>query len=157
MSRYSNVSNDIWYDAEFYELNSNEKLFYFYLLTNPQCNNAGFYRLPPRVIERDLGSSEMVKTKSKLWKYDEDNEVVLIPNYLKYNQSKGITQLKSIANNIRSLPNSPLFVDFANEIIKYCTQDLSFLNEITIKYIRYQIEFREDNVSSFISKIINNI
>ena len=65
-------------------------IIYFYILTNPSTNQAGFYRLVKDDVEYVLGKkgkAELLKG-TPLYKYDEVNEVVWIPNYLKYNFAK---------------------------------------------------------------------
>lgn len=58
MSRYTAISTDIWNDREFRKLTPTGKLLYFYILTNPSTNQAGFYRLVKDDVEYVLGKKE---------------------------------------------------------------------------------------------------
>ena len=121
MSRYTAISTDIWNDREFRKLTPTGKLLYFYILTNPSTNQAGFYRLVKDDVEYVLGKkgkAELLKG-TPLYKYDEVNEVVWIPNYLKYNFAKSKQQTTGVNRAVERLPYCDLMVDFYVNFLKY--------------------------------------
>lgn len=155
MARYSLIMNDMWIDREFRNLEPKGKLLYIYLLTNPYCNQSGLYRLPIDIVELEVRASDLLLQDNHLWKYDKDNEVVYIPNYLKYNTAKTLLQIKGVASSIKSLPCTPLIVDFIANYVKNVSQDLTVFHESIIKMLEYQLEFRNDNKSILIKSILN--
>jgi len=119
--RYTVLSNEIWQDDAFLDLDRDNKLFYYYLLSSPNGNAAGMFRQSEKIINRDMweGASEMLYADTKLWKYDPEASVVLIPNYLKYNQAKNARQIKGLNNALKGLPETPLLIDFFCAFYKY--------------------------------------
>ena len=126
MSRYTTITTDIWHDKEFKRLSAVGKTVYLFVLTSPYSNQCGFYRLPLDCVEFALGkrgAEELTKNATTLYKYDEDNEVVFIPNYLKYNVAKSPQQINGVARAAASLPYSYLTVDFTEKYIEYCGEE----------------------------------
>lgn len=125
MSRYTAISNDIWSDREFRKLSPVGKNVYLFILTNPQGNQAGMYRLSLDLVEFYLGKDAVdeMLTGSPLYKYDKENEVVLIPNYLKYNIAKSNQQLQGVARCVASIPYCTLVVDWMESFIRYTGED----------------------------------
>lgn len=121
MSRYTAISTDIWNDREFRKLTPTGKLLYFYILTNPSTNQAGFYRLVMDDVEYVLGKKgkEELLKGTPLYKYDTVNEVVWIPNYLKYNVARSRAQISGVNHTVLTLPYCGLMVDFYINFMKF--------------------------------------
>lgn len=138
MSRYTAISTDIWNDREFRKLTPTGKLLYFYILTNPGTNQAGFYRLVMDDVEYVLGKkgkAELLKG-TPLYKYDEVNEVVWIPNYLKYNAAKSKQQTAGVNRSVERLPYCDLMVDFYVNFLKYSGREaLKNVSESVREYV----------------------
>ena len=138
MSRYSLITTDTWYDQEFLELSDTEKLVWFYLLTSPLSNQAGFFKLPPKYLRVALGekAEAALIQPSKLYKYDLATEQVLLLNYLKYNTAKSPQQLSGVRRDLRGLQPCPLFGDFILRAQRWCGEkvleymDKSFMTQI---------------------------
>ena len=124
MSRYSNITNEIWRDKEVRQLDPEQKLLYLYLLTSPQCNSAGLYRLSPDDVTHDLaeGYAQHLTEEIKLWRYDVESETVFLPNYLKYNTAKTALQYKGLNSSVRTLSWNPLIVHWLYAVNRYCGQ-----------------------------------
>lgn len=138
MSRYTNISTDIWKDPDFRVMPYDAKLLYIYLLTSSDSNIAGMYRLPEEDIERNVGKSALTEFRNgqKFWKYDKRTETILIPNYLKYNTVRSAPQFKALNNAIRSLSWSDLFVDWTYYVIRYCGDNaLAYIEKTILRYV----------------------
>lgn len=75
----------------------NYKLFYIYLLTNPNINQIGIYQITRKQMSFELGFSiEVINTlmnrfenNLNLIKYDENTREICIKNWGKYNLNNG--------------------------------------------------------------------
>lgn len=99
MGKRTWIDSDMWGDTD--DLQSEDKLFYLYLLTNEQRNIAGYYKVNLKHIAIDLGISsveaeERLKKKQKYWDYDEETKQVLIPKFTRYNIVKSKQQLAKL-------------------------------------------------------------
>lgn len=99
-------------------MNATQQLLYFKLLTHPFHNKVGFYHLDLEYTARMLMRCTQAKLKKELmaetglWKYDETTDVVLIPNYLKYNKIAGSKSLTGVKRELEQLPKTKLCVEF---------------------------------------------
>lgn len=155
MSRFTSISNDIWSDKEFKNLSPIGKNVYLFVLTNPQGNQSGIYRLPLDLVEFYLGEegAEEIKKENKLFKYDVEKEIVFIPNYLKYNVAKSQSQLKAMSRNIASLPYCELLVDFCESLVKYSGDEaLKYLPDAVKGYVSKRAK-KENREHLFITMI----
>lgn len=128
MGRFTIIDSSIWTDREFEQLDFDGKLLYFYVLSSPIGNMAGYYRLPIKQIVCDLEiPKERIEpnllSQKKLWKYDEKTSQILLPNYLKYNRIGGANQLKAINSSIRTLSFCELHIDFMKALLTYSRLD----------------------------------
>ena len=88
MGRRTWIDSDLWNDTD--DLDSTEKLFYIYLLTNEQRNIAGYYKINEKHVAMDLGLSvgevhQLLCKTTKYWQYAPIEKQVLIPKFTKYN------------------------------------------------------------------------
>ncbi len=137
MDRYSNVHTRMWYAKDFKALDDEDKLLFIYLITSPHSNSAGYYRLPLGYAAHDLGkSSERVSkgfrslSESGFIAYDEDSEVVLVRNYLRYNPIQNINQAKGTARVASAVPDSPLLGRFLTCVEEHAPQHMGYFEEL---------------------------
>lgn len=101
MAKYRPVMIKIWNDSWFLSLTDQEKVFWFFLLTNPYFHISGIYELPKPLISPFQGGVEI------LTKFEKDGKVVykegwiLIKNYLK-NQAEQLQKKDNIYKSISS-------------------------------------------------------
>ena len=149
MSRYTNITTDIWKDPDFRTMSYSSKLLYLYLLTADNSNIAGMYRLCEEDILRNVGQEALdaFKEGNRLWVYDRKTETLLLPNYLKYNVAKSPQQFKAMNSAIRTLSWSELFVEWMYYVLRYCGDNaLNYIEGTIKKYVQTkaaQLETRE--------------
>lgn len=118
MAGYSIIVSSIHSDEEFKALTATQQLLYFKLLTHPFHNKAGFFHLDIEYTARMMMRCTQAKLKKELlaetdlWKYDESTDVILIPNYLKYNKAAGSKSLTGLKRELEQLPKTRLCVEF---------------------------------------------
>ena len=91
------VQNEFWTDSKVVEQFSPEdRLFFLYLITNPQTKQLGIYPLIPKIASFQLGwSEETVRTmierfvNYKLIVYSEATKEVAVKNYLRHSITTG--------------------------------------------------------------------
>lgn len=105
------ISSDIWHDAWFDTLSGEDKLLWFYLLTNERTNMLGIYEIPMRKIcfETNMSESRVRKgfegfAKASKASYTDDGYVIL-RNFIK-NQKYNPNMKKSAMAIYHDLPNS---------------------------------------------------
>ena len=128
-SRYIRVATKFWQDEKVRALGDDSKLLYLYVLTSPHSNMAGYYVLPKPYVAYDLNRlpERLDKAFSKLLhhgliKYCKQSDVVLIPNFLKYNPMQNQNQAKGAARRVAELPSNTLRDDFEVVLEKYAKQ-----------------------------------
>ena len=105
MAWYRQVHTKIWADSWFIELSIEQKLLFFYLITNRYTSVCGLYELPLRIMSFETGIDiEMLKLcfddifgKAGKAYYDYGSSVVWVVNMLKY---QGSTSPKLLAGKI---------------------------------------------------------
>lgn len=117
--RYRKVYVRIWSDEEFRPLDGDTKTLVFYLLTGPQTNRIGCYRLSLGAAAEDLGwkprslsrrFASVIATFG--WRYDEVARVIWIPSWWKYNPPENRNVLVGCLGDVVELPRSPLVAEF---------------------------------------------
>lgn len=128
-SRYIRIATKFWQDEKVKALTDDAKLLYLYVLTSPHSNMAGYYVLPKPYVAYDLNwlperldkaFSELLK--QGLIKYCKQSDVVLIPNFLKYNPMQNQNQAKGAARRVAELPSNTLREDFRTVLERYAKQ-----------------------------------
>lgn len=124
--RYVRVANKIWQDEKIKNLSDDAKLLYLYVLTSPHSNMAGYYVLPKPYVAYDLNwlPERLDKAfgellRNGLIKYCEQSDVVLIPNFLKYNPMQNKNQAIGAARRVRELPSNTLAKDFLTVLKRF--------------------------------------
>lgn len=111
------IYNRFWRDNKVKALSPNGKYLFSYLVSSPYNNELGLYFVPLTSISHDTGLEEnVVKVEivnlvtNNLVKYDFDNEVVFISNFLRFNgEDISVEEIKMILEN---LPETSLVNDF---------------------------------------------
>jgi len=134
--RYSQIYTKIWNDEKFRQLSPEAQRLYFYVLTSPHSNMAGFYLLPKPYIERDMVTLPKGLDKpfdelldKGLIKYDEGANMILIPNYFRYNPLNNKNQKKGANNRVRELPENTLIDEFRAICEQYYPDSLETLTK----------------------------
>lgn len=74
MAEYRQLKIKMWQDNWFLSLNSNEKLMWIFLLTNPSCHISGFYELPKPLVSPLVGLPR-VEWENILSKFMQDKKI----------------------------------------------------------------------------------
>ena len=118
-TRYIRVATKFWQDEKVKNLSDDGKLLYLYVLTSPHSNMAGYYILPKPYVSYDLKwSMERLDKPFRelleegLIKYCEQSDVILIPNFLRYNPIQNKNQAIGMGRRIAELPKNALVKDF---------------------------------------------
>ncbi len=125
MASYSKVSLLLWKDREIRKLvRSGEQvtaLIFVYLLTCDHRNSEGLYWLPKEYVESDLAldADEVSRRFAALMdrrriEYDEEAEVVFLPNALKHHEPKSKPQIKGAIAALERVPETHLFGSFVS-------------------------------------------
>jgi hypothetical protein len=116
---YQRVYAKMWDDENVRQLSWMAKLVWVYLIVNPRNNFIGFYILKPISGADDLGMkatdftgclSEILKLNLAV--YDEENRVILLRNFLKFNPVGGEKSMKGVEKALQKLPRTKLLYDF---------------------------------------------
>lgn len=162
MDRYTQVYTRLWKDDAVLKLDHLSKLVYMYLLTNQDTNICGYYKLTMLSIttELNLNDEEVRQVLSglvdaKLIKYDAKESLVLIPNYLKYNQIGGEKQFKYIANELRLIKETPLHFDFFRALALYAKKCIDFLPENFLSWIKVNYYSADNDLFPVLDKFVD--
>lgn len=113
---YRKVQARIWGDLKFRALDNDTKLLWLYFLTGPHTTDApGIWHCRLTAIEEDLGLSRD-KIKQAVYDlscrgmcvYDEQVQVLYLPNHLKHNPPKNRNIAKGWLNRLDDLPECEL-------------------------------------------------
>jgi hypothetical protein len=123
---YSRIDRKVWYSRTFKKLEQNAKFLWFYLLSNPHGNSAGYYVLTPAYAADDLGwpikrytdcLKQICEIKTTnghkgLAAYDEECQVLWIRNYLEVHPILNKKHLAGLKKALEIVPVSPLLISF---------------------------------------------
>ncbi len=125
-SRYIRIATKFWQDEKARRLSDDAKLLYLYVLTSPHSNMAGYYVLPKPYVAYDLQwlPERLDKAFAELLhqgviKYCETSDVVLIPNFFKYNPIQNKNQAIGAARRVAELPTNTLTKDFLEVLERF--------------------------------------
>ena len=135
-SRYIRVATKFWQDEKVKTLSDDARLLYLYVLTSPHSNMAGYYVLPKPYVAYDLNWLPQQLDKAfeelvqqGLIKYCEQSDVVLIPNFLKYNPIQNKNQAIGAARRVSELPSNTLVKDFLTVLKRFAEPFLEHFAE----------------------------
>lgn len=121
MARYRLVFTEIWVcDDKFQDYSPEGKLIFLYLITNDHLNESGVYKITYKTIsnETDVPKSkvqEVIKGElSNNVSYDEDNNVVFVHQFLKFNGGGNPELVKKSIEKDRKLVKTSLWKQFDN-------------------------------------------
>jgi len=120
VGRYRRVYTRLWTHPAFVALTHEERLTVLYLLTGPQSNRLGFFRvslagaaedlkLTPRRFERHLDRI----CRAFQWRYDANARVLHIPSWWKFNEPQNPKHLQGCLTDLVDVPPTRLLGDFA--------------------------------------------
>lgn len=131
---YRTVDTATWTDPKVKSLNSDGKLLFIYLITNPHSHVSGIYYLTLYDVSHETGLAQrqlkrILDTLSdlKLCHFDTGNEVFWVRNMFFY-QGRGERNQRAAANQLQSLHKSYLIKDFLEiypEVSKFISARLS--------------------------------
>lgn len=124
--RYIRIASKVWQDDKFRTISDEAKLLYLYILTSQHSNMIGYYLLPKPYVAYDLKwlPEQLDKRFTELLqiglvKYCDKGDVVLIPNFLKYNTIQNPNQAKGAVNRLKEVPQNTLVDEFLACIKEY--------------------------------------
>lgn len=127
--RYIRIASKIWQDDKFRAISDEAKLLFLYILTSQHSNMIGYYLLPKPYVAYDLKwlPEQLDKRFTELLqlglvKYCDKGDVVLIPNFLKYNTIQNPNQAKGAVNRLKEVPQNTLVDEFLACIKEYAEQ-----------------------------------
>lgn len=117
--RFRKIDPRIWDDEKFKTLGPEAQLVAFYLVTNPQSNRIGFYkmsraqaaetlRMPPATFAQRF--ADVLNTFG--WKYDDAAGVLYLDSWWKYNPPENPNVLKGNLDDLHDLPQTALLDEF---------------------------------------------
>lgn len=113
--RYTRIKSKFWTDEKARKWDSETKYLALYLLTSPHNNILGCFVLPKLYICADLGwdIKQLDKPFNSLLeddfiKYDDDNCLLFLCNYLKHNPIENGNQATGAIKQLGELPKSPI-------------------------------------------------
>ncbi|MBW9151342.1 DnaD domain-containing protein [Clostridium estertheticum] len=115
MAKYRQIYTEFWSDAFVLELDSQEKLFYLYLLTNTKSTQCGIYELSPRLISLETGYDKVLVTEllkkfcdyKKILYCEETNEIMVL-NWIKYNFPNNVNVIACIKKEAQKIKSKVL-------------------------------------------------
>ena len=128
---YSKIDSLFWRDQKNRKLSDDGKLLFLYLLTCPHRSSIGLYYLPEQYVASDIkwtlervqkGFKELLQ--NGCIKYDKDNEIVFIKNFLRYNSFENSNQIRGAIKFLGTLPDTVFLSDLI-EVIKMGYEDCS--------------------------------
>ena len=121
--RYRKVYPRLWHHPGFRRLDGDDKALTLYLLSGPQTNRLGLYKLSIPTAADDLDT--VPETLSKRianvcdtfgWRFDPDARVFYIPSFWTWNPPENPKVLKGCLKDLNEIPPSPLIDTFANNL-----------------------------------------
>lgn len=129
---YSKIDTMFWKDLKNRTLTDDEKLMFLYILTCPHKNMLGLFVLPVAYIEADLGwNSESDRVSNRVFNtlsslrdkgyvlYDNEMQIILIKNYLKYNPLESSKQMTGAAKLLPEIPVTNLEDTLISILLKF--------------------------------------
>jgi len=131
MARYRRVLTNIWVcDDKFQNYSTEGKLLFLYLITNEHINESGIYKITYKTIanETDIPKervAELIKDElSNNVSYDEENNVIFVHKFLKFNGGGNPKLLKKSIEKDKVIIKTTLWKEFN----KYYAKDLKPLD-----------------------------
>ena len=148
---YTKVDALIWSDDKYRSLSVDGKLLFIYVLTCNHRNMLGLYHLPVPYGAYDLdwdikrfdkGLHELLD--KGLVNYNFNTNIILIPNFLKYNPLENQNQVKGALKAISTIPTNGLDVDLISTLKAFNKPFVKPLIELLNKRLGKQEEVKEE-------------
>ncbi|MBU3101541.1 MULTISPECIES: DnaD domain protein [Clostridium] len=115
MAKYRQIYTEFWSDTFVLELDSQEKLFYLYLLTNTKSTQCGIFQISPRLISLETGYDKVLVAEllkkfcdyKKILYCTETNEIMVL-NWIKYNIPNNNNAVIGISKELLKIKNKVL-------------------------------------------------
>ena len=163
MAKYRQLQTYFWDDSFILDLNTEEKCFYLYLMTNYKSTQCGIYELPKRIIELHTGCSrenvDKLLSRFQKWgkiKYCEDTKEIIILNWLKYNQPNNTNAIKCVNKELKSVKNREFLLDFYNQCQKYDLDMESIFKDMEITAVKTSPKSEAPSKPPASNKVISN-
>jgi len=123
LGRYRKLFTRIWLHPAFERLTDTEKVLALFLLTGPQTNRIGLYRLSPAQAAEELGTS-LEGFRKRLptvctafgWLFDAKARVLFIPSWWRWNPPANENVMRGSLKDLNDLPPCGLVEAFARNI-----------------------------------------
>ena len=123
MAVYRPIQISYWQDSYVLKLTPEQKFFYIYLMTNSKTFQCGIYELPLGIISIETGYNEESIKKlihkfilDKKIKYDFENEIIYLINWIRYNQINNVNIFKCVINELKSCKNKKFVQEFMQNL-----------------------------------------
>lgn len=122
MTRFRKIDPRFWGDEKIEKLTLEEKAIAIYLITS-QSNRIGFFKFSPAFACEQLKFGKKIWEKRfhrvcKIlgWQWDEENKLLFLPTWWKYNQPENENNLIGNLKDLADVPNSYLVDTFCNNL-----------------------------------------
>lgn len=112
VARYRRVSTQMWNDAKVRALSRDGKLLWSFVLTHQHITPLGMLRISPRALgdelqysKREFKAAWAEILRSGMIEADEENCLVVLPNYMAHNPPENPNQVFGLAKWIPELPD----------------------------------------------------
>lgn len=120
---YGKVSETFWHDDKIRALSESARYFMLYLMSCPHGNRLGLFVLDPMYAAADVGwTADQVRdalaelSEAERVRWDPDNRVVFVRNFLKHNTLLNKSVVKGAENDLASVPDTPLLEELAGVV-----------------------------------------
>lgn len=149
------VQQSMWTDEKVIDnYSAEDKYFWLYLLTNPQCNQLGIYKLPIKIAAFQLGYSreqvmvllERFDKKLHQIKYNFDTQEIAIGNYLYHSIiSGGKPVFDAILKDANKISDKSLFVFVIEKMSKKDITNKTVESGIRLLKDKCNLPYEDDN------------
>jgi len=112
MAKYRQIYTEFWSDSFIFELTSEEKFFYLYLLSNTKSTQSGIYEISEKFIAIETGYSidkveELIERFCDYEKilYNKDTKEIMVLNWIKYNIPNNNNAIIGVQKELRKIKN----------------------------------------------------
>jgi hypothetical protein len=123
IGRYRKVYPKLWSDARFLALPQSDRLVLLYLLSGPQSNRIGLFKVSLGSASEDLKTSSVTFRKRLLnvcatfgWEFDDYARVLWIPSWWRFNPPENENVLKGNLKDLGEVPASLLVGKFCRNL-----------------------------------------
>lgn len=149
------VQQSMWTDEKVIDnYSAEDKYFWLYLLTNPQCNQLGIYKLPIKIAAFQLGYSreqvtvllERFDKKLHQIKYNFETQEIAIGNYLYHSIiSGGKPVFDAILKDANKISDKSLFIFVIEKMSKKDITNRTVESGIRLLKEKCNLPYEDDN------------